>query len=1141
MARGPFQGTWQQGIRPTIVTAPDALVHINGEPDILGCGTCRRRFDWNKYITSIQVDLNVDSAPGSASFNLSIPRHSVDEFYFDGNPLITPMMEVEIYAKGYFLVEGLPQYYPIFWGLVTEVSESYSGGAHTFSVNCSDILKWWEHCKMNVNPAFTQPLGQLGRNIFGNVFFGTNPYDIIWTLAQQSFGDVVVGTGSLVSMYKEQQQKQTFNAALSDIMQYWNQRFSQIRSNLLLYGTRGTAVRGDLLYSQYKDHKGDGQRFASQAVRQANGGPDASQLGFDPTDPEVQAFRTQFSQAGQVNFWQSEYQTKLEVANAAKEAIGYEFYMDVTGDIVFKPPFYNLDILSNKPVSWIQDIDIIDYDLSQSEAEVVTQIQLQGSYAGNVDYGFPEEATPFTSVTDYHLLRKYGWRTQTFNSEFMADPVKMFYVGMDMLDRMNSKRHRGTVNVPLRPELRLGFPVYLASKDQIWYVQGISHNIQFGGRATTTLTLTAKRQKFLAPKGIGSIRLSGYKGEKSKGKGTSLSPDQAKNLTTKQLSSGGQFEAKVGDAAQLPPTNVPEGATGDNPYEPLVLRHPKTGRLVGYPNVVMAYTRPFIPTDEELAKVQGRYRGARKQPSLIDKVNKAAPEQLRELARGMSTFTDADRIREKHLNNRYTYGLNSAGVYTYLHDESKVIQELLLLPAKNVSFSNESFATKHPGMTGMIRPVSDERGFELIGHFRYGRGVALSDGALVLNETHDSPNARAEIGVQAALAGGLYESLQAQSQGLSAVTTSHPNPATAIAKLTVEDQQTAGVISPETGEPEFAPTAHNFVDTAPLGSPENVGLATNLEASQLSRALTLAEMSVREPGGDADCSCLLGRADLAFINVGYQVQFFDPTTGDNATLRYGSVDERNIAAAQQVIERGQATAAADPLRLFEEPGEADVATQDEILREASELSGGEVVHGLVAEAIREGRPVADYRVASKDQTIARVEAFLTSLYESLDSTHHEYERALRGELIPQPPRSAEQLRFGDNEPQRPRLAPPFSSPGRAHGGDPRALAQQGSSAMSGIEQAWSNFGTDLQANSSRAELQAKIERDQNRINSLEDEKERLQQAQAAGSTRISPDGDIGSRLAGLEQDLASAKQSLRNNQAKLAQLNQRTL
>jgi hypothetical protein len=419
----PFQGTYQHGVRPTIVTTPDTLVYINGQVDLQACPSCKRKFDLNKYVTSVQVDLSVDSAPGSASVSLAIPRVDADDFFFEGVPIVTEMMEIEVFAKGYYLIEGVPQYYPIFWGLITEVSDSYSSGEHTVTLQCSDILKWWELCQMNINPAFTAASGQAGRSLFGNVFFGMNPYDVVWTLAQSAFGDVVVGTGSLISMYKESgPQKRVFDSALSDIMLYWEERFSRIRSNILLYGVNGVAVRGDSLYEAYRHGRGGtlGKPFASAAVRTANGGKENSQTVFDPTDPSVVAYRTQFSNAGQVNFWQSEYQTKLEIANAAKEAIGFELYMDVDGTIVFKPPFYNVDVLPNKPVSWIQDIDIIDWNFSQSEAEVVTQVQLQGAFGGNIDYGMPQEVTPFTSVTDYHLLRKYGWRTHTYNSEFMG-------------------------------------------------------------------------------------------------------------------------------------------------------------------------------------------------------------------------------------------------------------------------------------------------------------------------------------------------------------------------------------------------------------------------------------------------------------------------------------------------------------------------------------------------------------------------------------------------------------------------------------------------------------------------------------------------------------------------------------------------
>ena len=95
MPRGPFQGTFSPNVRPTVVTAPDALVYINGGTDIQGCPTCKKKFNVNQYVTSIQVDLSVEGAPGSATISLNIPRHALDDFYFEGNPLITPMTTIK--------------------------------------------------------------------------------------------------------------------------------------------------------------------------------------------------------------------------------------------------------------------------------------------------------------------------------------------------------------------------------------------------------------------------------------------------------------------------------------------------------------------------------------------------------------------------------------------------------------------------------------------------------------------------------------------------------------------------------------------------------------------------------------------------------------------------------------------------------------------------------------------------------------------------------------------------------------------------------------------------------------------------------------------------------------------------------------
>lgn len=1117
MARSPFQGTWQDGIRPTVVTAPDALVYINGELDILGCGKCRRRFDLGKYITSISVDLSVESAPGSASISLSIPRHTVDEFFLDGNPLITPMMEVEIYAKGYYLVEGLPQYYPIFWGLVTQVDDSYSGGENTVNISCSDILKWWELCKMNINPAFTQAAGQLGRNYITGNLFNANVYDIIWTLAQQSFGDVVQATGSLVSSFQEQRQKDTFNRAMGGIINYWNQRFTQMRSNLLLYGVKGSSVRGDVLYeAQRSPTSGLSGKWASQAVRQANGGPDSGQLFFSPDT--VIPFRSNLSNAGQPNMFQSEYQSKLEIANACKEAVGFEFFMDVTGDIVFKPPFYNLDVLSNKPVSWIQDIDVIDYSFSESEAEVITHLQMQGSYEGGaMDMGVTSDFnTPFAQVIDYHLLQKYGWRTQTYNAEFISGTQALFYTGLDILDKTNAKRFRGTASIPLRPELRLGFPVYVAPKDQIWYLQGINHNIQFGGRASTSLTLSAKRSKFVAPRGIGTLELIGFKsgGKKDVPLVDGLKP------STQELSRSGSFKLAVGDAAQLPPSN-PVSSGGHDPYAPLLLRHPKTGRIVGYPNVTMAYTKPFSPTSSEMRRAAGQkppgaQRIAKKISSQESDV--ASEQNLRISQQGLVQDSDRDLV-DRHMTNRYMYGMTSAGVYSYVHDIKKVVQELVLLPAKNIqaSVSGEGVdAAKLLGTTASIRPISDERGFELIGHYRYGRGVSLRDGSLVLSD--EGNNTRAAVSTQFALSGGLFEALAAQTAGLTTISTGHVNPVDAFANLQPEDLQTGAFINPESGAIRGSSEETNFVDTAPLGSPEQKGVPTSVEASQLSMGLTLAEMAPTDIEERQDCDCLSNRADLAFINVGYQIDYLGSTAPDTSTLIGVEGELQDIQAELERLE-ADPSSETDPTII---PYIQSLRERRDAIR-SQDTSNFSLTSNMFA--------------PSRRMTVTRVEEFLANLYSALDEPHQQYEKALRGDLIPGgftrdqiiSGETGQGDRFGD-------FKPPFSPGGRALGGDLEALTHQGESSMANLANSWKRFGQDIQREPEKARLQQEIQQLERKLSDLDLEEKRLEGILESGSTALSPDGSPESRLESVREEQSKAFQDLQNARAKLQNL-----
>lgn len=1110
MARSPFQGTYQDGIKPTILQAPDAKVKLNGEFSILSCSGCGKRFNLNRYITNITTSLDIDSVPGSASFTLTVPRHIVEDFYSNGDPIILPMMEVEIYGKGAFLVEGLPRYYPMFWGVVTEISDSYSGGFHTFNVSCNDILKWWELSFMNTNPAYTQPQGQFGRDYIKGSLFNANVYDVIWTLAQQAMGDVIQAVGSQRDVFRENLNPAMFERAYQGIVRYWTERFAKMRSSLVLYGLQGAAVRGDDLWeTQSSNAAGTASKWASQSVRRANGSRSSgSPLYFDPD--VVSPYKKNIDEVGEVNFYQTTYESKLAIANTCKDAVGFEFFMDVTGDIVFKPPFYNMDVLSNKPVSWIQDVDVISWEFSESESEVITHLQVQGTFEGGaMDYGTTDEVTlPVTQVIDYNLLRKYGWRTETLNADFARDPQALFYIGLDHLDRINSRRFRGTVNIPFRPELRLGFPVYIVSKDQTWYVKGISHSITFGGRAETTLTLTAKRGKYIAPKGIGTMA---YR--------------------------SGSYSLKIGDAAQLP-ISPSDDIKADDPYAPLIMIHPKTGRMVGFPNAVLAYTVPY--TAENLSKELGQKTGNdRGTAAKLRDVNPTAREQNLRVMMDALGPTEEKALAAKHLTNRYLYGMTSAGTYTYVHDLSGVIQEMTQVDASKISVSIEG-KTADPakvlGANAFIRPVSDERGFELIGHYRFGRGVSLRDGSLIAT---DKGVDRATVDVQMALSGNLQTMLLAQSSGLTARSAAAVNPAEELANLKPEDLQTAGFVNQTTGSVEFKSGPPNYIGTSDMNSAAVTGVAT-VEVSQLSNALTLAEMTPHntENVPSVSCVCMMGRADLTFVNVGYQLDGISPVAEDlsdlsaadrisTAEAEVSSAEAARLGAEIDKLKGEMALLKEDPLYTFDPDALDNQVSQlqkkiDELSkRQAQELAPKPISGSGVF-------------VPSRQDVISKVEQYMANLAKTMDDLHTTVERQLRGEMMPSYDKSVVNgTTQGDTFGA---LKPPFSPMGRALGGDPAAIALQGSSAIEGMATAWQNFGDSLRNNAKAENLRSEVARMSEHLASLDAEIARLEKVQESGG-RING-SDVDATLSKTRAERDKTLIDLGNLQAKLSQLSE---
>ena len=156
----PYAGTWRPNLRPTVQYTPDALVYLNGDSALPGCRTCHHDIDIQQFVTSISADCGVDPGASTATIAMSIPRFYGDSLFRDGNSLLRPGLEVHVYGRGYFPMTGLatsgvkvggvdlsdiPQYpyYPMFHGVVTTVSDDYSGGYYSVSLTCSGMLHFW--------------------------------------------------------------------------------------------------------------------------------------------------------------------------------------------------------------------------------------------------------------------------------------------------------------------------------------------------------------------------------------------------------------------------------------------------------------------------------------------------------------------------------------------------------------------------------------------------------------------------------------------------------------------------------------------------------------------------------------------------------------------------------------------------------------------------------------------------------------------------------------------------------------------------------------------------------------------------------------------------------------------------------------
>jgi hypothetical protein len=631
------------------------------------------------------------------------------------------MQEVQIFAKGRFLAKerqrnrdpllAEPRYYQIFWGFVTSVSVSEGVPEQTISLNCEGMLKWWKISKVALNPAAGEPYVNptLQMTERHSVFFDLNPYQIIFALAV-NFGNIfqttnLTGwTNLLESLNTNEGGLRTAQQAVQDLEEqarrYWANRFASLVGALRMYGlTETQPIDIDTVIQEFKKKfslsADDGTAIGTiQDIYNRVKKVASLEIDFDA----INLFRPQEG-FGQIDGFQSRYADKYTIAREVADGMQYEFYQDMNGEIVFKPPFWNLDVRGNDPISIFEDYDIYDRQMSFNEDQIVTRVDVTGSLY-NLFNNSQTRVPPAGWAVDYKLLKHYGFRPQHLQVNWIRDSITAHIYAAGWLNKVNAFARTMTMNTTFRPEVRLGYPIYIPSIDTFAYVEGVNHQFSFGQQARTSLQLTAVRRKYI-PSVTGTEEdNAAYK------EATEIEPDTGHIV-------GGRNYAMVFQGSIRTQTAV-------------LSREVRPGEITSVD--MLPYANQTLSTE-------------RSTPEQRDAYVSAFLESLRQQI-GLEQREQGE-VEERNVpNNQIEILPHLMGLYSGLWVERKLddVQRFKRRDVEYFAGSPQQSLFQGAGFVNGFDPslfmISDGKGYELIGAiFPYGRNLYLASSGLVTTES----------------------------------------------------------------------------------------------------------------------------------------------------------------------------------------------------------------------------------------------------------------------------------------------------------------------------------------------------------------------------------------------------------------------
>lgn len=568
--------------REVLKLAPDAYIELNGGTEtkiispVSSLTSRSKSLDMRGGVSSISTQSGV-SPGGSSNCTIEIIAPQYKGFHEDYYitmpsgvkvPFFIPMMEVKVFMKGRFFKNGSPIYYQTFWGFIKEVSENYSGGVTTFSLSCGDMLSWWKYQTVSLIP------GAFDSHLYGGqtiesaptIFKDMNPFEIIVKLfTETAFNNFVSPQLSNLNLppipggFSEQAAK--FGPLFRKVIDYWSNKyfFSDDSTTGTNRDTEGNVVNISLEANHLSNFlemygfsgKKELSQFLNISKRRKEGNyyqkrmESSSYADRIELDFNILEFAQPFGSIS--NFKVSSAATtmpKLDIANVVSDQVNFEFFLDTNGKFVFKPPFYNLDTKDIETYR-IKGKEILNFSAHMNSENLVNFLEVTGPMVYELK---SLELVGFH--IDFDLVARYGLRHRVQNMMYGNTSKQLRQIAVAEMGRLNGKAFTANLSIPLRPEIRLGYPVYIEHIDAYYYVTGVNHSFNFGSSAQTDLILENRRERLYTEDGGRILKSQVYRLKENANldfTNSEVLSKEEKFLRIKNISSGfdtGFFEVK---------------------------------------------------------------------------------------------------------------------------------------------------------------------------------------------------------------------------------------------------------------------------------------------------------------------------------------------------------------------------------------------------------------------------------------------------------------------------------------------------------------------------------------------------------------------------------------------------------------------